>query len=385
MERIALKIQRRRYARQALREISIHRQLRDRAGLCPEIIGLREAFVHDGHICIAFERHGNSLDAALDRGAMALARAQRITRQMLLALDYMHGCGYAHTDVKPRNILYSGRPVEARLGDLGTARDQMPLGKVLGTREYMAPEVIIGAPLTPALDMWSLGCTVFEILTGHLLFNPHTAAAKKYREFSEGRDRTEVPLAESVKKDDAEERAEQLRRAEIVAGKYRLHRQLGKGRYSTVWIAEQLTNVSLDAPDNVLRDLARKIAAHEPPETERQLRDREWQRAKGADDLLDLTLNYEHLLLVAMLCGPFPPSMVQSVRYRASYFEEDGTLRFQPKLRRASLRDRLRRAPSLKARPLDLAADFLDHLLKIDPALRPTAQQALAHLWLAEA
>lgn len=146
MDRIALKIQRRRFARAAVREIDVHRKLRERAGLCPEIIRMREAFLYDGHVCAAFERHGNSLEAALHGAAIAPERARVITRQLLLALDCMHGCGYAHTDVKPHNILYVARGVSMRLADLGTARRELPQGTLCGTRSYTAPEVIIGAP-----------------------------------------------------------------------------------------------------------------------------------------------------------------------------------------------------------------------------------------------
>src|ERR1700754_2293993 len=106
MNHVALKIQRRRYFSEAVREIAIYRRLREATGACPEIINLRGVFMHDGHVCMAFEKHGNSLGAALDRGAISPARIRRATRQLLIALDQLHRSGYAHTDVKPDNILY---------------------------------------------------------------------------------------------------------------------------------------------------------------------------------------------------------------------------------------------------------------------------------------
>lgn len=383
MERVALKIQRRRYARAAVREVDVHRQLRARGWVCPEIVMMGEAFLYDGHVCIAFERHGHSLEGTLHRAAISPRRARAITRQLLLALEHMHACGYVHTDVKPDNILYAARGGSARLADLGTARQELPQGLVCGTRNYLAPEVIVGAPLTPALDLWSLGCTVFEILTGRMLFDPHEVAAKKYREFSRGKDREELPVAASVEKDEAEERAEQFPRGAIVADKYRLCRKLGAGRFSTVWMAEQLSDLSLDAPDKMLHDHARSVAGQQPRKTKRQLRDRAWQRAKGADDILDLALYYEHLLLIAALCGPLPPEVIQSAQYRASYFEDDGALRFRPVLRPASWRRRLCRVPGLKGQALEMAIDFLRSALTIDPAQRLTAKTALAHAWVA--
>ncbi len=383
MERVALKIQRRRYARGALREIEVHRRLRAATAACPEIIRMREAFLYDGHVCLAFDRHGRSLDGVLDRGAIATVRARSVTRQLLLALDCLHGCGYIHTDVKPGNILYAARGASARLADLGTARDKLVQGLVCGTRHYVAPEVIMGAPVSPALDLWSLGCSVFEILTGRVLFDPYEVAAKKYREFSYGKDRKELPVAASVKQDATEEKSEQLARGTIVAGKYRLERKLGTGQFSTVWMATQLTSASLDASDESLCEHARKVAAQAPAKTERQRRDREWQRAKGADDILDLALNYEHLLLIAALCGPIPPAMLRSAEYRKSYFESDGTFRFRPEVKPAGLRNRLRTVTGLKGRGLAAAADFMQLALTIDPAQRPSARAALAHEWIA--
>ncbi len=380
MDRIALKVQRRRYTREAAGEIAVYQRLRERAGACPEIIDLREAFLYDGHVCMAFERHGNSLEPVLDRGPLPPARVRRVTRQMVHALDHLHRSGYTHTDVKPGNILYSARTGEARLADLGDAEDRLRQGYVYGTREYTSPEVILGAPLTSALDLWNLGCTVFEMFTGQYLFDPHAAAAKKYQEFS--KDGPAVPLAASVLKDGADEEAEQLLKGSVVAEKYRLERPLGRGRFSTVWAARALSDASLDCSPEILRESLLHRGRRRARKSDHR-GDRAWRRRKGAVDLLDLALNYEQLLLIAALCGPFPPALVESARYRASYFEEDGELRFRPSIRPASLRARLRRKTSLRGRALDLAEDFLRSCLTIAPAARTTAAAARAHPWLA--
>ena len=176
-----------------------------KAGPCPEVVALHESFLHDGHICMAFEKHAGSLETALDRGPLPPARVRRVTRQILAALDRLHRCGYAHTDVKPDNILYDPRTGVARLADLGSAADRLRQGGAFGTREYTPPEVILGAPLRVEMDLWALGCTVFEMLTRHLLFSPRRAAARKYREFSHDAPPTE--LAESALADEAEELA----------------------------------------------------------------------------------------------------------------------------------------------------------------------------------
>ena len=155
MERIALKVQRRRYAREAVDEIAVYQRLRESGEICPEIIRLREAFIYDGHICLAFDRHGNSLWEALARGAIPPPRVRRGARQMLTALDCLHRAGYTHTDIKPDNILYRARSGDTRLADLGDAEKRLKQGRIYGTREYTPPEMILGAPLTPSIDICS--------------------------------------------------------------------------------------------------------------------------------------------------------------------------------------------------------------------------------------
>ena len=379
--RVALKIQRRRYAAEAVYEIGVHYDLRRGGGDTGGIVALHEAFLHDGHICMACERHGRSLGRALGRGPLPPGRARRVVRRLLGALAAMHARGYAHTDLKPDNILYDTRTGDARLADLGCAECELRQGSHPGTREYLAPEILLGAPLTPALDLWSLGCTVFEMLTGACLFLPRRAAARKYREFSDGADAIEVPLAESEVRDLAEEQAEQYRPGDVLAEKYRLRRRLGSGRFGTVWDAERISGRALDGAYATLWGHAQSLAAG-PTASERETADQAWRRAKGAADLLDLALNYEHVLLIAALCGPFPEALLDDARYRQSFFESDGALRFRPEIRRVSLRERLRRGSTLRGRALDLAVDFLASLLRLDPAGRPTPAAALAHPWL---
>jgi serine/threonine protein kinase len=382
MERVALKIQRRKYLRDGVYEVGVHERMRNGSGPCGEIVAMREAFLFDGHVCMTFDLHGRNLDDEFERHPLSILRAREAARQILRALAHLHRCGLAHTDVKPGNILYDRRSRNARLADLGSANDRLKQGSQPGTREYLAPELLLGAPLSPAIDLWSLGCTVFEILTSRLLFAPRAAAAAKYFEFSEDADAIEVPLAESVRQDDADEAAEQKLPGTVVEEKYRLERELGRGRFGTVWSAHRIAEHPLGRTHAELREAVEQKHHEHSSETEQRRNDRAWRRAKGADDLLDLTLNYEHVLLIAGLCGPIPTAMISSAEYRSSYFEDDGALRFRPVVPRTSLRERLRREARLTGRHLSEAEDFLRGLLRAKPEERLTAEMALEHPWV---
>ncbi len=381
--RVARKVQRRRYASAAVYEIGVLRELRRAgAGAGAGIVELVEAFLYEGHVCMAFRLHGRSLAHVLDRGPLPPARVRHVVRQLLEALTGMHGAGLTHTDVKPGTVLDDGRTQLARLAGLGLAARTLRQGLKRGTRDFLAPEVLLGAPLTPALDLWSLGCTAFELLTGARLFDPRVAAGRHYREFTNGPGAIAVPLAESEIANRAEEWAEQYAPGAVLAGKYRLRRELGSGSFGTVWEAECLCEAMLDASDAALAECAEQAEASAPSETERERADRHWRRAKGAKDLLDLALKHQHIQLMTGLCGPFPRALIASGRYRASYFEADGAVRFRPEIRPISLRDRLRRRSVLRGAALSVVVDFLRCLLRLDPAERPSAAGALGHRWL---
>lgn len=94
--------------------------------------------------------------------------ARDITRQLTLALDFIHSRYIVHLDIKPQNILLSDDG-KCRLADFGLSR-KIPPGELVqeisGTPEYTAPEILDYSPITTAADIWSLGCVVYVMLTG---------------------------------------------------------------------------------------------------------------------------------------------------------------------------------------------------------------------------
>jgi serine/threonine protein kinase len=243
--RVALKIQDPSRPRQAMNEIALHRALNGRHGrLHPGIIRLIEAFVFRGCITMTFERHGCGLDKILRAGPMELGTIKTITVQLIHALRLLHSAGYTHSDVKPGNILYDPATKSVKLIDLGGAASQLRQGSRLGTRCYRAPEVVLGAPLGRAIDVWAVGCTVWGMLTGQRLFDPEAAAGRKYKEFSQERDQEASPTDGKGASDPLEEGGPQV--GELWGGKYLLEQAIGSGGYGSVWSAAVVGKSCLD-------------------------------------------------------------------------------------------------------------------------------------------
>lgn len=140
----------------------------------------------DGQLWIAMQFvDGIDADAALRDGTMAPQRAVHIITQVARALDFAHARNVVHRDIKPGNFLLSG-PIgpdeRVLLGDFGIARafDDVGLtatGSVMATVAYAAPEVLSDAPIDGRVDIYSLGCALFRLLTGHTPFPASNGAA----------------------------------------------------------------------------------------------------------------------------------------------------------------------------------------------------------------
>ena len=108
----------------------------------------------------------------LKRGALPVERALVVLDDIGRALSSAHAHGIVHRDVKPENIHVEHGAQRALLADFGSAtpmRDDLRLtvaGMTIGTPGYMAPELIDGAPATPASDVYSLGLVAWEMLAG---------------------------------------------------------------------------------------------------------------------------------------------------------------------------------------------------------------------------
>ncbi len=120
---------------------------------------------------------GHDLRTELQAGALERSRVAAIAADLADALDHVHARGVLHRDLKPANVLLPEGPgrTTAMLNDFGIAQivdsDRLTLtGSVLGTAAFLSPEQALGATLTPATDVYSLGLVLIECLTGRRVF-----------------------------------------------------------------------------------------------------------------------------------------------------------------------------------------------------------------------
>ena len=100
---------------------------------------------------------------------MTTVRAVGVALEVLAGLRAVHAHGLLHCDVKSANVMVRGTSV--KLIDFGIARsraDERPEGQSIGSLHYMAPEQLLGEPLSPATDIYSVGVVLYESLTGEL-------------------------------------------------------------------------------------------------------------------------------------------------------------------------------------------------------------------------
>ena len=132
----------------------------------PGLVRLGELFEHDGSLCFSMEYvAGVDLPTWVADGDR-VERTRAAVSQLAAALAALHRAGVIHRDVKPANALVdrAGRVVLLDLGLAVTVTDATP--ELAGSVEYVAPEFARGGAPTPALDLYALGVTAFELLTG---------------------------------------------------------------------------------------------------------------------------------------------------------------------------------------------------------------------------
>lgn len=157
------------------------RESRTAAGLDhPRIVPIHTASEYQGvpYLVMRFV-DGGDLRGELRRGPLSLARTVTVISQVADALDRAHRSGLVHRDVKPANVLCAAEGDDVYLTDFGITRQmRQPAGQALtrtgqvpASPHYASPEQLVAdGELGPATDVYSLGCTAFECLTGRVPF-----------------------------------------------------------------------------------------------------------------------------------------------------------------------------------------------------------------------
>ena len=153
-------------AERFLREIRVQASLQH-----PNIAALRTAVRADDHILMIMElMDGESVAAKLKNGPLPFDLAFRVLDDILGALTYAHRHGVIHRDIKPANIMVTSRGI-AKLMDFGIARSSAEdritrTNFAVGSLHYMSPEQINSQTVDARSDLYSLGATAYEMLTG---------------------------------------------------------------------------------------------------------------------------------------------------------------------------------------------------------------------------
>jgi serine/threonine-protein kinase len=134
---------------------------------------------------------GPTLEQVLhERGALPWTEVIELGAQICEALQYAHERGVVHRDLKPSNLLITGSGV-LKLTDFGIAKDLdrtalTATGRTLGTAAYMAPEQIRGTPeVSHKTDLYSLGCVLYQMLTGETPFDGKSAVVLMHKHIEE--------------------------------------------------------------------------------------------------------------------------------------------------------------------------------------------------------
>ena len=158
----------------------------------PNIVPVHAAGEDGGRLYLAMRYvEGTDLRSTLAQdGALPPERAARICAQVADALEAAHERGLVHRDVKPGNVLLDSHE-HAYLSDFGlikpthTGTEFTKTGQFMGSLEYVAPEQIRGDAVDGRADIYSLGCVLFECLTGQAPFHRENEVATLYAHLEE--------------------------------------------------------------------------------------------------------------------------------------------------------------------------------------------------------
>ena len=139
----------------------------------PSLVEVYDVSVERGFLVMEYLPGGSLAQRLAGGERLATPHVRRMALDIIAGLEAAHHRSVVHRDVKPANIFFDARGT-AKLGDFGVAHlvdlGQTQTGGLIGTLAYMSPEQITGAPISIAADLYALGVTLFEAVTGRLPF-----------------------------------------------------------------------------------------------------------------------------------------------------------------------------------------------------------------------
>ncbi|CAN1296365.1 Serine/threonine-protein kinase PRP4 homolog, partial [Linum perenne] len=133
-------------------------------------------FKYRNHTCLVFESLHMNLREILKKFGrnigLKLTAIRAYAKQLFIALKHLRNCGVLHCDIKPDNMLVNEAKNVLKLCDFGNAMfsGKNEITPYLVSRFYRAPEIILGLSYDHPMDIWSVGCCLYELYTGKVLF-----------------------------------------------------------------------------------------------------------------------------------------------------------------------------------------------------------------------
>jgi serine/threonine-protein kinase PRP4 len=158
-------------------EIAILKKLSD---LDPDrkkhVVSFYRSFEFRNHVFLVFEKlEMNLREAAKKFGrdvGISIQAVRAYSRQLFVALIHLQRCGVVHADIKPDNVLVNDTLNVLKICDFGSAmfNADNELTPYLASRFYRAPEVVLGLPYSFPIDLWAVGCCLYELYIGKICF-----------------------------------------------------------------------------------------------------------------------------------------------------------------------------------------------------------------------
>uniref|UniRef100_A0A8C6KES1 Protein kinase domain-containing protein n=1 Tax=Nothobranchius furzeri TaxID=105023 RepID=A0A8C6KES1_NOTFU len=179
-EVVALKFIHKDNSESATREATILKHLRELQADQKNLIKLIDHFEYNDSFCFVFEMLDMDLFGLLEmreREPLDVSEVRVVARDLLVALNALKNAGVTHADIKPDNIMlvnHQSQPFRVKLIDFGLAMETHKLRRrdTIQVCGFRAPEVNLGLPLTEAVDMWAVACTLAAIFLGDYIYNP---------------------------------------------------------------------------------------------------------------------------------------------------------------------------------------------------------------------